>query len=199
MNSQSPFSRFLVYAPAALFFCCAPLEAQTLTPTPALEPTLTVTSTATLDVPPSPTVTPTGTLTPSTPTFTPTITPSPTFTATPTSTFTPTPTVTSTPGISKFSVSSKADGQGQINFNWGNTLPADEAFLKIYTSGFRIVREFEFSPTESAGYLTAENHEFTWDGKDENARAMPSGIYLCFIELSIGKKQYEASGKTEIP
>ena len=71
--------------------------------------------------------------------------------------------------------------------------------MRIYTSGFRLVRDFSFNKIEKPEYLTSGTHEITWDGKDDQMRAMPPGNYLCFISVSVGKKSYEASGKTEIP
>lgn len=173
--------------PTALFTLTPALTA-TATPTVAGTATFTLTSTPTA----------TGTLTPS---VTPTSTDTATFTATPTPThtLTPTPTATSTPGVFQFTVSPKPDGQGQVHFSWGTTIPADEAFLKIYTSGFRVVREFVFNRKENPEFLPAGVHDFTWDGKDEQKRAMAPGTYLCFINVNVGKKRYEASGKTEIP
>lgn len=170
----------------------------TWTPTPTFTHTLSPTITYTPTITSTPTNTPTGTLTPSntyTPTFTITLTPTPTPTRTPTVT----PTATSTPGVFKFSVSPKPDAQGVINFSWGTTIPADEAFLKIYTSGFRVVREFYFNKDENSDYLPAGTHDFSWDGKDDNKRPLPPANYLCFIDVNAGKKKYEASGKTEIP
>ncbi len=86
-----------------------------------------------------------------------------------------------------------------IRFSWGTTIPSNEAFLRIYTSGFRLVWDVEFNKDNKPEYLTAGTHEDTWDGKDEEGRPMPPGNYLCFITLNVGKKSYEASGKTEIP
>jgi flagellar hook assembly protein FlgD len=145
----------------------------------------------------------TGTLQPTatytlTPTLTPTPTHTPTYTYTPTYTKTFTPTNTSTPGVFKFKVSPLPEG-GQIKFQWGTTVPADEVYLKIYTSGFRLVREFHFTSTYGPENLTGGTHEMGWDGKDEEGRPMPPGNYLCFIDINVGKKRYEASGKTEIP
>ena len=39
----------------------------------------------------------------------------------------------------------------------------------------------------------------SWDGKDEEDRAMPPGNYLCFIVVETEKKDYESSAKTNIP
>ena len=86
-----------------------------------------------------------------------------------------------------------------MKFTWGTTTPADEVFLKIYTSGFRLVREFHFDKDENPENLSADTHELNWDGKDEEKRPMPPGNYLCFIDIKVGKLKYEASGKTEIP
>ena len=86
-----------------------------------------------------------------------------------------------------------------MKFKWGTTISADEVFLKVYTSGFRIVREFDFNQQERADLLDAGPHDFAWDLRDEEKRPMPPGNYLCFIDVKVGKKRYEASGKTEIP
>jgi flagellar hook assembly protein FlgD len=137
-------------------------------------------------------------LTPSN-TPTPTISPTPTITKTFTPTITFTPTATSTPGVFKFTVSPKPDGQGQVHFVWGTTIPADEAYLRVYTSGFRLVWEENYNPNEKPEYLTAGDHETIWNGKDDEGRPMPPANYMCFISLTVGKKTYEASGKTEMP
>jgi flagellar hook assembly protein FlgD len=96
-------------------------------------------------------------------------------------------------------VSPKPDSQGQVRFGWGTTIPADEVFIKIYTSGFRIVREFQFNKDQNPENLTAGTHDLGWDGKDEEKRPMSPGVYLCFIDVNVDKKRYETSGKTVIP
>ncbi len=63
----------------------------------------------------------------------------------------------------------------------------------------RPVVNFEFNKHEKPEYLTAGTHEVVWDGRDEEERPMPPGSYICFISITVGKKTYEASGKTEIP
>jgi len=168
------------------------------TPTSTFSYTLTPTPTITFTITNSPTNSPTGTLTPSdtpTRTITPTSTNTPTFTAT----ITHTPTATSTPGVFKFNVSSKPDGEGHVRFSWGTTIPADEAYLRVYTSGFRLVWEENYNSKEKPENLTSGGHETVWNGKDDEGRIMPPGTYLCFISLTVGKKTYEASGKTEMP
>jgi len=124
-----------------------------------------------------------------------TVTPTCTISRTPTITLTP----TSTPGVFKFDVSPKPDAQGRISFGWEVNIPADRVYLKIYSSGFRLARDFEFSKIDSPDYLTRGPHLFYWDGKDEQTRRMPPGNYLCFIDINVKKKVYEASSKTEIP
>jgi flagellar hook assembly protein FlgD len=98
-----------------------------------------------------------------------------------------------------FTVSPKPDDTGLIKFSWGVNIPSDSVILNVYTSGFRLVRNFEFNKEETPDYLTPGSHEYTWDRKDEENRLMPPGIYLCFVDIRAGKKKYEASGKTEIP
>jgi flagellar hook assembly protein FlgD len=110
-----------------------------------------------------------------------------------------TPTYTSTPGVFQFSVSSQPDANGQIHFNWGSTIRSDEVAIKIYTSGFRLVRAFDFDKHEHPEYLDAGLHEVVWDGKDEQGRMMPPETYLCFINIVAGKRTYEASGRTSFP
>ncbi len=199
-----------------LFFAAQLVFAQNQpTPTPlvlkpviTLAPTVTPTATLTPTIIPSPTNTPTATITgtqsPSaTPTFTKTVTLSPTVTSSPTQTSTRTstltPTYTPTPGVFEFKVSPKPDAEGKISFDWGVNIPAESVFLKIYTSGFRLARDFEFNKTDSPDYLTQGSHTFRWDAKDEENRPMPPGIYLCFIDINVKKKTYQASSKTEIP
>jgi len=101
--------------------------------------------------------------------------------------------------VFQFKVSPKPDSQGRISFSWGVNIPADRVFLKIYSSGFRLARDFEFNKLDSPDYLTKGAHEFFWDAKDEQGRPMPPGSYLCFIDINVKKKVYEASSKTMIP
>jgi hypothetical protein len=167
-----------------------PVPTATFTRTPTASATLTFTSTSTNS--------PTGTLTPiltntSTPTDTPTATVTSSFTAT------PSPTWTSTPGVFQFTVSPKPDAQGQIHFQWGTTIPADEAYLRVFTSGFRLVWEDVFNKDQKPEFLTTDPHDVTWNGRDDQGRPMPPGSYICFISVTVGKKTYESSAKTEIP
>ena len=111
-----------------------------------------------------------------TPTFTITLTP----TRTPTSTPTMTPTATSTPGVFEFSVSPKPDARGLIKFSWGTTIPADEASLKVFTSGFRVVREFFFNKGENPEYLSSGTHDFSWDGRDDQSKTPAAGNLSLF-------------------
>jgi hypothetical protein len=130
-------------------------------------------------------------------TFTVTGTRSPSATFTKTWTITPTPTIT--PGVFQFVVSTKPDAQGRISFSWGVNIPAERVYLKIYTSGYRLARDFEFNKLDSPDYLTKGTHMFYWNGKDEQNRPMPPGSYLCLIDINVKKKVYEASSKTQIP
>jgi flagellar hook assembly protein FlgD len=146
-----------------------------------------VTKTPTITL--TPTQTATGTL--PTHTFTPT--------ATPTNTITMTPTMTSTPGVFAFKLSPKPGADGKVKFQWGLTMKALEVNVKIFTSGFRMVRQFGFDKHHQSENIMPGEHEMTWDGKDEEDRTMPPGNYLCFIEAETEKKTYEASGMTNIP
>ncbi len=78
-------------------------------------------------------------------------------------------------------------------------MKAKEVDVKIFTSGFRIVRQFSIDQHHQNENLKAGPHDIDWNGKDEQDRAMPPGIYLCFILVQTEKKDYEASGKTNIP
>jgi hypothetical protein len=89
--------------------------------------------------------------------------------------------------------------QGQIHFRWGTSVQADEVFLKVYTSGFRIVQDLVFDSKNNIDFLAAGAHEYVWDCKDNVRRPMPPGSYLCFIEIHVGKIKYSASGQTEVP
>jgi len=82
---------------------------------------------------------------------------------------------------------------------WGTTAPAKEAYLRVYTSGFRMVWDENFNKDEHPEFLGAGTHETTWNGKDDQGRPMPPGSYICFISVTVGKKSYESSGKTEMP
>ena len=164
--------------------------------TPTFTHTFTLTPTLTF----SPTNSPMGTRSPVlTPTHTRTATITLSPTPSPTKTATVTPTFTATPGVFKFAVSSKPDERGEIHLAWGTNVPASEAYLRVYTSGFRLVWEENFNKEKNADYLTAGTHQTTWNAKDDQDRPMPPGTYLCFISVTVGKKSYDGSGKTEIP
>ena len=222
------FLFFFLLAPGFLQAQSAPTVIPTATPTqtptpsialkPTLTPTITNTSirtntptiTSTPTITNTPTQTATGTLPTNTPTPTITLTPTQTATgtlatatATRTKTVTPTATVTntatSTPGVFEFIVSPKPEADGLIRFKWGATVKVKEVDVKIFTSGFRLVRQFSFDRLNHNEYLLSGPHDITWNGKDEEDRAMPSGVYICFILVETDKKDYEASGKTEIP
>ncbi len=62
-----------------------------------------------------------------------------------------------------------------------------------------MVWEATYGKAEHPEYLDAGNHETTWNGRDDQGRSMPPGTYLCFISVTVGKKSYESSGKTEMP
>jgi len=198
-TSPSPFTRTPTFTDSPTI---------TLTPTGTLTPSKTPTPTwtftpsftwtYTFTITNTPTDTPTGTLTPSN-TFTPTSTPTMTSTKTFTPTITHTPTATSTPGVYKFTVSPKPDGQGLVHFVWATTIAADETYVRVYSSGFRLVWEVNFNKNEKPENLTLGSHEAAWNGQDDEGRSMPPGTYLCFVSLTVGKKSYEASGKTDIP
>jgi hypothetical protein len=180
-----------------------------LAPTPAVTPTLTpvstITPTPTLTVTPTPPGTPTSTGTPTVTrtgtifTYTPTATVTATMTKTSSPTRTSSPTPTPTPGVFKFFVSPKPDPSGNIRFSWATNAEASQAFLRVRTSGFRTVREFDFFKKEKPEYLTVGTHDLYWDGKDEAGRPMTPGTYLCFITVVIGKKTYETTGKVYFP
>jgi len=110
-----------------------------------------------------------------------------------------TPTLTSTPGVFKFFVSPKPEVDGNIKFQWGTTVSAQEINVKVFTSGFRLVRQFSFDKHQHNENLSPGEHEMSWDGRDEQNRAMPPGNYLCFIIVETENKNYDASAKTNIP
>lgn len=189
-----------VGAPASVHTAAAVAVTSTFTPTVPITPTFTPTHTPTITA--TPTNSPTGTQSPvpnATASSSPTATPSSTPTKTETLSPTPSPTYTSTPGVFQFNVSPKPDAQGQIHFQWGTTIPADEAYLRVFTGGFRLVWEETFNKNEKPEFLTTDPHDVTWNGRDDQARPMPPGFYICFISVTVGKKTYESSSKTEIP
>ncbi len=110
-----------------------------------------------------------------------------------------TPTLTSTPGVVWFTVSAKPEPDGKIKFKWDSTFKAKEVDVKIFTTGFRLVRQFNYDKHEHGENLNPGEHEIYWDGKDEEDRPMPAGNYLCFIEAMAEKRSYEASAMTNIP
>lgn len=167
----------------------------TITPTPTPTVTLTPTPKGTPTWTGTPTISPTGTI--FTTTFTHTMTATITKTNSPTRTMSPT--ATSTPGVFKFSVSPKPDASGNIKFSWGANKEAQQAFLRVRTSGYRTVKEFDFFKKEKPEYLTVGTHDLVWDGKDDEGRPMTPGTYLCFIEVVIGKKSYYSVGKIYFP
>jgi hypothetical protein len=175
-----------------------------LTPTPSPLPTFTpaastVASPALAGNPVVPALTPTGTLTPAfvgTLTVTPTITK--TGTVTPTATRTVTGTPTPTPGVFHFKISPRPV-QGSLHFEWGANMQSQEVDLIVYTSSFRPVRRFIFSPDNRVDFLTPGVHEFVWNGLDEQNRPLAPGTYLCFIDIKVRKTNYEASGDFATP
>ena len=206
LNAQSaPTAVSLTATPtqtSTLSIVLTPTKTATVANTPTRTDTPTITSTPTITG--TPTETATGTLPTSTNTPTATVTFTPTATgtlptATPSPTKTMTATATSTPGVFEFKVSPKPEADGKIKFQWEATMKAQEVDVKIFTSGFRLVRQFGFDKHEHNENLKLGQHDMTWDGKDEQDRAMPPGTYLCFILIQTEKKDYEASSKTEIP
>jgi len=174
--------------------------APTATPTKALIPTPVPKPKLPKVLPPTATPTTALTATPiDTPTLEGTATPTETHSPTPTSTATSTLTVTPTPGVFQFQIAPKPDQEGKVRFQWGTNIPADEVFLKIYSSGFRVVHGFQFNRDHQPERLSPGTHEVFWDGRDEQGRKIPPGTYLCFIDVRAGGKRYEASGRVEFP
>lgn len=71
--------------------------------------------------------------------------------------------------------------------------------MRVFTSGFRLVWEEVFNKDQKPEFLTTDPHDVTWNGRDDQGRPMPPGSYICFISVTVGKKSYESSSKTEIP
>ena len=161
-----------------------------LTPTPTLLPVPSLTPVASKSAVVS-TVTPAGTLT-----ATATITK--TGTVTPTSTITATGTPTPTPGVFHFKISPHPV-QGSLHFEWGANMQSQEVDLIVYTSSFRPVRRFIFSPANRVDFLIPGVHEFVWNGLDDENRPLVPGTYLCFIDVKVRKSSYEASGDFATP
>jgi len=176
-----------------------PTATATVSPTP----TSTGTSTWSPTITSTPTNTPTGTLTPSvtwTPSDTWTLTPTltPTFTSTATSTPSPTQTSTSTPGVSGFTVQPKTL-PGPVTFEWNFTMPVDHLQLKVFTSGFRLLKGFSFDPVKEPNRFKPGIQSMVWDGLDDRRKDLIPGTYFIFLTAKKGKNSYSGQVQVQAP
>ncbi|MDF1791361.1 MAG: flagellar hook capping FlgD N-terminal domain-containing protein [Thalassobaculaceae bacterium] len=62
------------------------------------------------------------------------------------------------------------DGENDITFGYKPAKAAEELSIKIYNSSGELVREIP-------GQTSAQRHEVTWDGTDENGEVVDPGLY----------------------
>jgi len=72
---------------------------------------------------------------------------------------------------------------------------ADHFSLKIYTAAGRLIRQFNGRNSEDPDPLSADYHEITWDGKDEEGMAVANGVYFYRLTARSGDKSEEKTGK----
>jgi hypothetical protein len=150
----------------------------------------------------SPTATTTDTPSPSASTThpadvsgTPTATETPTAVPSPTSTSTPTP--TSTPGLSAF----RADPSnlpGPVTVSWELPQAVDKVQLKVFTSGFRMVRSFPF-PKGTEEWTASGPKTLVWDGLDGRGKPLMPGTYFLFLTARKGKSTYTGKAQVQAP
>jgi hypothetical protein len=155
-------------------------------------PTHTFTSTSTFTLTPTPTLT-------DTPTFTPTSTPTPTLTPTFTVTSTPTLTPTQTPcGWPGFTCTPTLNPnklvynpiaypnpvkQGQVTFTYKLSVPADTVSLKLFTTAFRKVADFNGTALEGPNSVPYD------------ASSLANGLYYYLLEAKSGDRKERFIGK----
>jgi len=75
------------------------------------------------------------------------------------------------------------------------TSSADKLSLRIYTAAGRLIRQFDGRGTEDPDPLSADYHEITWDGKDEEGFTVANGVYFFRLTARSGDKTEEKVGK----
>ncbi len=72
---------------------------------------------------------------------------------------------------------------------------ADKFSLRIYTAAGRLIRRFDGRGSEDPDPLSADYHEITWDGKDEEGFTVANGVYFYRLTARSGDKTEEKTGK----
>jgi hypothetical protein len=72
---------------------------------------------------------------------------------------------------------------------------AEKLSLKIYTAAGKLIRHFDGSNAEDPNPLSADYHEITWDGKDEEGFEVANGVYFYRLTARAGDKTEEKTGK----
>jgi len=72
---------------------------------------------------------------------------------------------------------------------------ADKLSLRIYTASGRLIREFNGASAEDPNPLSADYHEITWDGRDEEGYEAANGVYFYRLTARSGDKSEEITGK----
>ena len=158
---------------------------QTITPSPSLSPAPSFTASFTFTNTAIPSMT-------QTPAPTGSVTASPTFTRTQpaaTTTFSPTPGATNTPQATGEIIYPNPVNPGADNLNLGLTLesPADRIIFRIYSTGFRLIREIQWAGAP-AGYYTGVIDKSSLKG-------LSSGLYYYRVEINYRNKPAQ-KGKT---
>ncbi|HOC88605.1 MAG TPA: C25 family cysteine peptidase [bacterium] len=72
---------------------------------------------------------------------------------------------------------------------------ADKVSLRIYTAAGRLIRDFNSTSIEDPNPLSADYHEITWDGRDEEGYEVANGVYFYRLTARSGDKSEEITGK----
>ena len=52
--------------------------------------------------------------------------------------------------------------------------------VKIFNVAGQLIRELAFSEIQDAGY-----HELVWDGRDNQDRSVPTGVYIARLDAGV--------------
>ncbi len=72
---------------------------------------------------------------------------------------------------------------------------ADQLSLRIYTASGRLIRAFNGAGVEDPNPLSADYHEITWDGRDQEGYEVANGVYFYRLTARSGDKSEEITGK----
>ena len=72
---------------------------------------------------------------------------------------------------------------------------AEKLSLKIYTAAGQLIREFDGKNTEDPDPMSADYHEITWDGTDDDGFEVANGVYFFRLTARSGNSSEEITGK----